>query len=109
MRSGARDAVAKNALSMKLCGKYIAPFIISNKCRMITMFIYVVLMMVACLSAANIEVYFDQSYFITKDSDIRPWFEANQEYFEKSSPPTDTYVESVRYTDESVDFSSEES
>ena len=65
--------------------------------------LYVVLIGGACYGASQIDVYFDYKYFVNEDSEIKTWFDIDDEYFTTGGPPTITYVESTV-----IDFSDTE-
>ena len=59
---------------------------------MITLLLFVALIVIGIIYVLKLEVYFSQQYFITDDSNIKSWFDADEKYFGKGSEDTIIYV-----------------
>jgi len=46
----------------------------------------------AAYGVTHLKVYFTQMYFVSDDSQINSWFEANAKYFNQGGAFTTTYV-----------------
>ena len=58
-----------------------APILLHNVTRVTVLFVYALLIAGACYFVTDMEVYFSQRYFVSDNSSIKAWFDANREYF----------------------------
>ena len=97
----ARKEIQHSPHSERFCGNIVAPILLHNFTRVTVLFIYAVLIAGACYFVTDMEVYFSQSFFVSDNSQIKAWFDANQMYFHEGGDKTETYVQN----DANVDFS----
>ena len=73
-----KQAIEKNSLTERICGIYLGSILFSKAARIILLILYGILISLAGYLVVNIEVYFDQSYFVSESSEISTWFAANE-------------------------------
>ena len=85
-------------------GRFFAPYVLSNVGRIIFGVIYLILIFGGIYGCTQLEVAFDFDYFISEESDVYTYNQANDKYFNRGASPTVTYVENP-----AIDFTTVES
>ena len=80
----------------------LAPVLLKGVTRIILLLVYVILIAVAAYGVTKMEVYFSQMYFVSDESLIKTWFDANRKNFNSGGAFTATYVQDEL----GIDFSS---
>ena len=73
--------ISHNSHTERCCGIILAPVILHNVSRIILLVCYAILIAAASYNIQNVEVDFDKMYFVSEDSEINSWFQANEKYF----------------------------
>lgn len=84
-------------------GRYFAPYALSTPGRIVFGVIYLAWTALSIYGATQIEIYFDIKFFVSKESTVYEWYEANEKYFSTGGIATTTYIE-----DDVIDFSTTE-
>ena len=71
----------------------LAPVLLKTVTRVILLLVYVLLIAAAAYGVSKIEVHFSQMYFVSEDSHVKTWFDANRKYFNSGGAFTTTYVQ----------------
>ena len=87
----------------RFLGRYFAPVVLSNIGRIVLGVVYLIMVFGAIYGCTQLEVAFDFDYFISKESDVYSYNEANDKYFNSGGESTVTYIEN-----NSIDFSTTE-
>ena len=86
-------AIKKRSILEKCCGMKIAPIILSKIGRFVTFCLYLLFLITAAILISQLDIYFDQLLFVSKESEIYEWFAANEKYFTTGTlVPTEIYV-----------------
>ena len=54
---------------------------------------YIILLVISFVVVWEIEVYFTQLYFVSGDSKIKTWYDADENYFSQGGEETTIYVQ----------------
>ena len=71
----------------------LAPILLKNVTRILLLLIYVLLIATASYGVTQFKVHFSQMYFVSEDSHVKSWFDANRKYFNSGGAFTTTYVQ----------------
>ena len=88
----------------RFLGKYFAPCVLSKKGRIFFISVYAMLVGWASYGYTQLEIAFDIDYFISEESIIYSFNQANDKYFNKGGVTTVTYFENGE-----LDYASEQS
>mmetsp|Transcript_25821 Transcript_25821/g.34531 ORF Transcript_25821/g.34531 Transcript_25821/m.34531 type:complete len:103 (+) Transcript_25821:362-670(+) len=71
----------------------LGPKLLHDVSRVIWMVLYALLIAGAFYQAIQVRVYFTKMYFVSESSDIKHFFEADEQYFKAGGEMTTTYVQ----------------
>ena len=79
----------------------LAPILFHSVTRIFILFLYAVLIAGASYWVLELKVHFSQMYFVSEESLVKAWFDANQKYFQEGGQETIIYVQN----EAEIDFS----
>jgi hypothetical protein len=61
--------------------------------RTVVLFVYGIALCIAAYGISEVEIYFDEMLFVSKNSDLYEWFTLNDKYFTGGTwAPTEIFV-----------------
>ena len=83
----------KASCSERSLGKCFAPCVLSNIGRIVLLIVYFLLIVMMVYGCSQLEVAFEVDYFISENSLIFTYNEANKKYFDQGGEQIRTYID----------------